>query len=75
MMPNKTRFILAGLAVAGVLSLAACGGGSSGGDGGAPPAPAPPPPDPQVRVTGSSPFAAGCGGGAPSVTLYPGAEV
>ena len=75
MTPDTTRLILAGLVVAGVLSLAACGGGSSGGDGGAPPAPAPPPPDPQVRVTGSSPFAAGCGGGAPSGTLYPGAEV
>ena len=69
------RLILRSLALAGALSLAACGGGSSGGDGGAPPEPSPPPADPQIRVTGASPLAAGCGGVAVSGTLYSGAEV
>ena len=71
---DVTRHVLAGLAMAGALSLAACGGGSSGSGGGEAPAPLPPA-DPQIRVTGGSPFAAGCGGVAPSGTLYSGAEV
>jgi len=73
--PSTACVVLESLALAAALSLAACGGGSSGGDGGAPSEPLPPLADPQIRVSGNSPFAAGCGGGAESATLYSGAEV
>ena len=55
-----------------VLLLAGCGGG--GGDNNAP-APPPPAGDPQFRVSGISPFAAGCDGAPAFGTLYVNAEV
>ncbi len=66
--------------LAAVLALAACGGGGGGGGGGpadggtAPPVPVPVP-DVPVRVTGTTPFAAGCDGGAGFGTRYASAEV
>jgi hypothetical protein len=75
--PNNARIARRSIALACALLLAACGGGggSSGNGNPAPPDPAPPPADPQVRVTGGSPFPAGCDGVAVSGTLYRGAEV
>jgi hypothetical protein len=54
-------------------ALAACSGGG-GGDASEPP---PPPPqlDPQVRLTGLSPFAPGCDAAAPAGTLWLNTEV
>ena len=49
-----------------------------GGDGGGSPDPEPPPPpslDPQVRITGTSPFTAGCDGVLPTGTVYVNSEV
>ncbi len=60
------------LLLAGVLALGACGGG--GGGGSAPETP-PEPAPPTGRVSGPSPFAAGCGGAAAVGTLYVNAEV
>ncbi|HEY8623135.1 MAG TPA: sialidase family protein, partial [Casimicrobiaceae bacterium] len=54
------------------LLVAGCGGG--GGDNN-PPAPPPPAGDPQFRVSGLSPFAAGCDGAPAFGTLYVNAEV
>lgn len=62
------QFRRGGAALAMLLALGACGGGSSGEN----PAPAPEAP---VRVTGPTPFAAGCDGVAASGTLYANAEV
>jgi len=63
---------LATLAVASMLGLAACSGGGGSSD----PAPPPPPPlDPQVRISGASPFAPGCDQVAPNGTLYVNSEV
>jgi len=54
-----------------ILLLVGCGGGGGGNNAGVPP----PAGDPQFRVSGTSPFAAGCDG-APAVgTLYLNAEV
>ena len=55
------------------LCLAACGGGGGSSDGGMPPPP--PAPDPQFRVSGPTPFAAGCDGVPATGTLYINAEV
>lgn len=64
-----------------LLLLRGCGGSGSGGGGKTvsppptpPPATLPPPGPPLVRVSGASPFAAGCGAGGPD-TLYVNAEV
>jgi hypothetical protein len=54
------------------LLVAGCGGG--GGDNNTP-APPPPDGDPQFRVSGASPFAAGCDGAPAFGTLYVNAEV
>ena len=63
---------LASLAVTAVFGLAACSGGGGSSD----PAPPPPPPlDPQVRISGASPFAPGCDQVAPNGTLYVNSEV
>ena len=72
--------------LAAALLLSACGGGgtssyssSTGGSGGGstPPPPAlnPPPTPPLVRVSGNSPFAAGCGGMESGSISYEDAEV
>jgi len=63
---------LARLAIATLLVLAGCSGGGDSSD----PAPPPPPPlDPQVRITGASPFAPGCDQTAPNGMLYYKSEV
>ena len=60
------------------LLLAGCGGGG-GGDGAAPSpppsVPTPPSPDDPVRVSGLTPFTAGCNGAGIGGTLYSNAEV
>src|SRR5258706_15490217 len=60
-------------------ALAGCGGGGGGSSGGNPTPPPPPPPPPpgdaQFRVSGTSPFAAGCDGVPAAGTLYLNAEV
>ena len=58
-----------------VLALVACGGGGGGGGSSESPPSPPAPPDPQVRVSGSSPFAPGCDAAPASGTLYVNAEV
>jgi hypothetical protein len=58
--------------IACVLLLAGCGGGGGGNSAAAPP---PPAGDPQFRVSGTSPFAAGCDGVPAFGTLYVNAEV
>ena len=58
--------------IACALLLAACGGGGGGNNAAAPP---PPAGDPQFRVSGASPFAAGCDGVPAFGTLYVNAEV
>ena len=69
------RFCRGGVVLAALLALAACGGG--GGGGGGPPAGGTPPPaaEAPVRVTGTTPFAPGCDGGAGVGLRYAGAEV
>lgn len=65
------RAVAAALATAALV--AACGGdGSSSPE---PPPPPPPPADPQVRITGASPFAEGCDGVPASGTVYVNSEV
>jgi hypothetical protein len=59
---------------AAALLLAGCGGDGGSSDNGPPPPP-PPLPDPQVRITGLSPFAPGCDGVLPTGTLYVNTEV
>ncbi|MEO8484957.1 MAG: sialidase family protein [Betaproteobacteria bacterium] len=61
------------IACGGALALAACGG--DGGSSSPTPPPPPPPIDPQVRITGFSPYAPGCDLVAPIGTLYVNAEV
>jgi hypothetical protein len=63
---------LASLAVAALLVLAGCSGG---GDSSDPAPPQPPPLDPQVRISGASPFAPGCDQATPTGTLYVNSEV
>jgi hypothetical protein len=58
--------------IACVLLRAGCGGGGGGNNAAAPP---PPAGDPQFRVSGTSPFAAGCDGVPAFGTLYVNAEV
>jgi hypothetical protein len=58
--------------IACVLLLVGCGGGGGGNNAGVPP---PPAGDPQFRVSGTSPFAAGCNGAPAFGTLYINAEV
>jgi len=75
-----TAFILRATAAAtisaAILALTACGGGGgSGGEPVAPPTPPTTPTDVQIRASGASPFAAGCGGSDTGGTLYAGAEV
>jgi BNR repeat-like domain len=58
--------------------LGGCGGGGGGSSGSDPPPPPPPPPpagDAQIRVSGVSPFVAGCDGVPAAGTLYVNAEV
>jgi hypothetical protein len=59
--------------IACVLLLAGCGGGGGGDNNAA--VPPPPTGDPQFRVSGTSPFAAGCDGAPAFGTLYVNAEV
>ena len=68
----RTHFLLPSLAFA--LALASCGGDGGSSDP-EPPPPLPPTLDPQVRITGLSPFAAGCDGVPPNGTLYVNSEV
>ena len=80
--PNVTtpplRAAAAAMLFGTALLLAGCGGGG-GGDGAAPPpppsVPAPPSPDDPVRVSGLTPFTAGCNGAGIGGTLYSSAEV
>ena len=58
--------------IACVLLLVGCGGGGGGNNAAVPP---PPIGDPQFRVSGTSPFAAGCDGAPAFGTLYVNAEV
>ena len=55
-----------------ILLLVGCGGGGGGNNADVPP---PPAGDPQFRVSGTSPFAAGCDGAPAFGTLYVNAEV
>ncbi|MGA9853196.1 MAG: sialidase family protein [Gammaproteobacteria bacterium] len=67
---------LIGLIVA--LLLASCGGGGSGSSSGSTPPPTsllPPPGAPLVRVSGSSPYSANCGGAMSGSVSYEDAEV
>ena len=61
-----------GTVLAAMLVLAGCGGGGGGGSAGGTP---PPAVDAPVRVTGTTPFAPGCDGGAGLGTPYASAEV
>lgn len=56
-----------------MLLLPGCGGdgGGSSNDG----TTTPPPPDPQIRISGTSPFAPGCDGAVPTATVYDNSEV
>jgi hypothetical protein len=62
-------------ACAAALVLAACGGDGGSSDPEPPPPPPPPPLDPQVRITGLSPFAPGCDGVPQVGTVYVNSEV
>src|ERR1700716_1738456 len=59
-------------AIACVLLLVGCGGGGGGNNAAVPP---PPAGDPQFRVSGTSPFLAGCDGAPAFGTLYVNSEV
>ena len=75
MITNELRW--AAVLFATALLLAGCGGGGGGGSsgGGGDPTPPPPAPDPQFRVSGLTPFTAGCNGIGRAGTLYASAEV
>ena len=55
-----------------VLLLAGCGGDGGGSSNDAT---TPPPADPQIRISGTSPFAPGCDGALPTATVYVNSEV
>ena len=70
---SRSLRVAAPMLIGVALLLAGCGGGGGGGDNAAPATPAAPT-DP-VRVSGLTPFTAGCNGTQTGGTLFPNAEV